>query len=98
MNKDNKKKCLNEKLSMKALFKIYNKIEKFKKMEIRHSKNKKIKLLIQFIKIMFIANIAKECLPHVLLLLSSLLKLKFLVTAERHIPKCKNIFNRPKPP
>ena len=78
---------------MKALFIIFNKIETVKKMEIQMIQ--KIRVLIQFIIIMFIANIAKECLPHVKFIINFY---KNKVTAERHIPKCKNIFNRPKPP
>ena len=56
--------------------------------------NKNNLLLIQFIKIMSIVHIVKECLLHVFLLSQLINK----VTAERHIPKCKDIFNRPKPP
>lgn len=42
------------------------------------------------------ANIAKDALLQVHALLSKFLN--YLEIAERHIPNCKNIFHRPKPP
>lgn len=58
--------------------------------------------LINGLVIMYFVNFVYDVLLQVfisnLLLKIFFNMIFFLATAERHIPKCKNIFNRPKPP